>query len=530
VPVRSGASVRLLPDGRHTLAFIKLPGDKPERWAPEWHDLDTDQALRRFPEAESTYRAAISGDGERLAILGRGLDVYAIGSGERVAHLDDAEGAFELALSHDGRRAAVWGLHTVEMLSGGTGQRSGPPPPPPFLSVWDLDRGARLWRDDRLGGQHWFFTRDGRFLMGPPTRIVPEIVRVADGQPLRYGEDILGIAPDGRRALVSDRAGLSLVSPDGSASPPALSRPPRVLLRSADGRAEAVLAPDGSLQLQREGMCTRLDPRFDRDAPIAFSPDGAYFYAIKGNGSSAPAAHVYRTDTGARVRSFGARGAAAQVLPGAGQVIFDGEDGHVRRFQALSGVELPGAEAPRLTYSAPIGGAVHDIRDPDGERASRLSSGYVVSTRDGRYVGTPTYVGEQAVLSMWDLAEPARVLDLAVRDFIDTMALSPYEHFLAAGLLGGRLVLWRRPHYRAVPIDGRHNKRVRALAFDSTDAYLASAGEDGLVLLVNTGTGQVVGKARLPFDWGKGLWFSPDGRELRVETARGLRVSLGIAR
>ena len=57
-----------------------------------------------------------------------------------------------------------------------------------------------------------------------------------------------------------------------------------------------------------------------------------------------------------------------------------------------------------------------------------------------------------------------------------------------------------------------------------------TAAEDGAVLLVDTASGAVVGRARLPLDHATHLWVSPDGRELWADTERSLRVRFRIGK
>jgi len=57
---------------------------------------------------------------------------------------------------------------------------------------------------------------------------------------------------------------------------------------------------------------------------------------------------------------------------------------------------------------------------------------------------------------------------------------------------------------------------------------VASAAEDGTVLWTDAASGAALGRAALPLDKAGYLWISPDGGELRAETARGMRLRFGL--
>jgi WD40 repeat protein len=533
-----------LPDGRRALVFVRRTPHPRATYVPELREIGSGQTLHRFPAVDSSIRVALSGDGQRVAVLDGALSVFSTETFERVAQVTDLEGAGWVHLSHDGRRAVVETLSCISLLGGGAG--SAPRCPPPHLAVWDLDRTERIFRGERGAGNGWVFTRDGRFLTGPETRLVDAIIRVEDGAVLQYGTRIRSISPDARWVLFDAQSGLDLASLDGSGAPPPLSRALRVLARSGDGRFTAGVGADGMLRLEGATTCVRLGmttgvwrgPRspYDhldpKDDQVTFSPDGASLFTVI-HDTSRPLFRAFRTSDGTErwsIRAAGRGEAAAYVLPGAGQLLFQGYGrAEVRRFDATTGAELPAGHAPRVGDETPtFGGATFDVRDPEGARASHLV--IPAATRDGRSVATLAHLNNAFMFSIWDLQDPRRVVDLPAGGLPVRLALSPDERWWAAGTMDGGLRLFPRQGGRPLDASSGHAGRVTALVFTKAGDRLASAAEDGTVVLVDPSSGAVVGRARLPLDRAESLWVSPDGRELWAETARAMRVRFRIRR
>jgi WD40 repeat protein len=533
-----------LPDGRRVLVFVESAPSPRRRLVPELRELATGATIHRFPAVESSIHAALSGDGRSLAILDGALSVYSTDTFERVALVRDVERAGMVHLSQDGRRAVLETLRCAVPLSSSP-RRGEDWCAPPALAVWDLDRTERLLHTAHEAGSGWVFSRDGAYLTGTDTRLVEEILRVKDGASLRFGARIRSISPDSRWVLFDGKQGHEIASLDGSGAPPAFSRAPRVLARSADGRFVADVDGEGRLRLEGPGSCARLgviagpwierspyDHLDEKDEQVAFSPDAASLFTVTGSSSGRVAFRAFRTSDGAErwsIRSTGSHGAGAYVLPSAGQVLFQGEGRfEVRRFDATTGAELEAGRAPGVSYErVPFSAEVVDVRDPDGERPSALVS--PAATRDGRTLATFADLRRAPHLSLWDLLAPRGVVDVVAGGWPTRLSLSPDERLWAAGLRDGTIRLFARDGSRSIAAASGHAAPITAMVFTRSGDRLATAAEDGAVLLVDTSSGAVVGRARLPLDHATHLWISPDGRELWADTERALRVRFRIA-
>lgn len=534
-----------LPDGRRAIVFVEAAAQPRQRLVPELRELATGAVIHRFPAVDSSSRVALSGDGLRLAIVEQALSVYSIDTFERVALVSEVDRTDMVHLSHDGRRAVLETLvcatfcvsedHEVDEGCA------------PVLAVWDLDRGALLLHTPTGAGSGWLFSRDGAYLTGTDTRLIEEIIRVEDGAALRFGSRIRTISPDSRRVLFDGKLGLEIASLDGSIAPLTLARAPRVLARSADGRLVAELDNGGRLRIKGPGSCARLglmtgpwiDPKspYDHLDPdhdqIAFSPDGASLFTMTRTQARQDLFRAFRTSDGAErwsVARGGSQGVGAYVLANARQVIFQG-DGRFElgRFDAIAGAALPAGRAPAIAYKASSGSAeLFDVRDPGGDRPRFLVS--PVATRDGRSLATFGTLDNASRFSIWDPLDPRRVIDVPVGGWPHVLALSPDERLWAAGLTEGGVRIFARDGSHPVDVASGHTRRITALAFTRSGDRLATAAEDGAVLFVDTSSGAVVGRARLPLDRATHLWIAPDERELWADTARGQRVRFGIVR
>ncbi len=536
-------AVFYLPDGQRAIVVVSQGKWPKQTYVPEMRDLNSGRVLHRFDPVDTSIGMSLSGDGKRLALMQNGqLSVYSTHTFERVAHITDVEGAMMVNLSHDGRRAVAEVLRCVILLSNGSEKQLSCPSP--SLTVWDLDNGKRLLRTPNGSGDGWRFTRDGEYLTGPDTRLVQYIIRIRDGAELRFGSRIRSISPDTRRVVFDGALGLEIGALDEKSPVPALVRAPRVIARSADGRLRAGIASDGRLRIESATSCVRLgvttaqwrqalDPLDHLDLgddQVIFSPDGTSLFTVLSASSMHAKFRAYDTNTGIErwsTRAEGRNSGSAYVLPEAGHVLFQANNHpDVIRFRADTGASIHKGSMPRLGYALSITGAMHEVRDPNGDRAGNLYR--PVAGKDGSRVAMSTFIGSKCFLSIWDLRNPRAVEDRPTGCLTRHKALSPDEKWLAASEEGNnvRIFAWR-DHSSSLVSTG-HTGRVTSIVFSPSSNRVASAAEDGTIVWADPKDGSIKGRARLPLDYAQRLWISADGRDLVADTARGLQVRFRI--
>lgn len=538
-PAPAGTTLRL-PDGLRAVVITSQQAGPRTVYTPTLWDAATGRELHRFPTAEIPDAVALSADGERVAVLHDGLEVFSSRTFERVAHLTDAPSVGLVSLSRDGHLAVVSSLRCVSLLaSTATEARC----PPATLTLWDVDRATPLARTDRGAGSHWHFTGDDRFLTGPDTRLVDELLRVDGLAPVAFGERVRSVSPDGRFVLYERGPALAVAALDG-APLPVFERPARVIARSLDGAFSAAFDADGLLRIEGPDSCVRLamaSGRYGRLPPgteaidpardqLGFSADGATFVALTYVDSGRPRVRALDSRSGSERWSMHAtaRSSAAAYLS-AGAVFVQGRGRpEVLRYDATTGALLGTGRAPRLSYTTPaLGGATYEVRDHDGDRVSELT--WATATGDGSVVGNMGYFDNAVWFSRWDLRRPERVLDVRVGDLIGRIALSPDERRWAVGLRGGAVQLFAAASDHPVLVDAGHRGPVTALAFSASGDRLFTVSEDGTLTVSLASTGRVVGRATFPFDRVTSLWVSPDGAGLRAETQRGMRARFAVS-
>ena len=306
---------------------------------------------------------------------------------------------------------------------------------------------------------------------------------------------------------------------------------------------------------------------------VTFSPDGTHVYAVTsgfrhGHQDDPPRVYAWRTTPVEPLRVMGpiSEGTygTAHVLPGPGQVVFSsawGDEGW-RVLDVHSGAEVRRGAHPPVYRGGPPAwsrglcclGCVFQAwnhRKP-GDTPERLGPAPIVSTRDGRSFFAPgdiqpthphAYlelldeppspplpfmdrgkVRQAWLLTRWELETPDIVSQARLGAEMTTLALSPDERRVAAGLDNGDVVVNRTDTHERGRVTGLQTAVV-ALAFSGDGRRLVAADRDGDVVVTDHERGIEVGRLRLPVDHAVHLWLSPDGTELRVDTARGLRVS-----
>jgi WD40 repeat protein len=494
-------------------------------------------AVRRLCAYDEESSLALVDGGARLLVARPGvLEVYELPTGTRTRELP-LPGSEMVVVSSDGRRVAGWTLARVELLGERTGAPAPPPRPPParFLAVWDVATGARLWRDTTRCCDAWDVSADGRWLVPPWHRLGSEIIATATGHVVTFPGRVLAVSPDGKLAAIAIRDGLELWTTAGKpAVAPAhgavvLARGPRgaAVEQLADPRT---LAPGividrgtGASVLAAGSRCTTLFAGGTRSAghTFAFSADGSQLYAVASSASGTDAA-VVRVADGQLLRSIRALGAGGVVVaPALARFVFEVEAG-VRIVDATTGREVASAPAPRVTYSRGPG-LVWDVRDPDGERTSHF--GVLIAAPDGTHlVGATELRGD--VVTLWDLRDVTRTIDLPVRGLVSALAISGNGTYIAAADRDGRVTAWTGPAHTVRSLPASHGW-VRALAFSPNGTRLATGSDDGSVTIIDLTTGSAVASATLVADRPTLVtWL--DAHTLAIDSARHLEFELGL--
>ena len=494
-------------------------------------------AARRLCAYDELSSLALVDGGARLVVAHPGvLEVYELPAGTRVREVP-LPGSEMVELSADGRRVAGWTLARAVLLGRRAGAPVSPPRPlpTPFLAVWDVATGAQLWRDPTRCCDRWELSRDGRWLVPAWGRLGSEIIAAATGHVVTFPGPVLSVSPDGKLAAIGTRDGLELWTTAGRPAV-APAHGVAVLARGPGGAVVEQLADPqplspgivvdlgaGASVLAVGARCTTVfAARRTRDAhAFAFSADGSQLYAARWSTAGTDAA-VVRTGDGQRLHAIRAPGEHRVVLaPALARFVVEVGAG-VRIVDATNGRELASAPAPRVTYSRGPG-QVWDVRDPDGERTSHF--GALVAAPDGAHLaGTTELRGE--VVTLWDLHDVRRTIDLPVHGITSALAVSADGTQLAAGDRDGRVTVWTGPGHteRSLPASPGW---VRSLAFSPDSTRLAAARDDGSVTILDLTTGSAIGGATLVADRPLLVtWL--DAHTLVVDSARHLVFELAI--
>lgn len=423
----------------------------------------------------------------------------------------DPEGAQQFAVSHDGRYVAGWTLERIILVSGGASGSAATPEPPAFLAVWDRVTGKRLWRDETRCCRGWRFSSDDQFLEGRETN---ELLRVTSGEALSFPGTLLPVAPDGQHVLTYEPSGLALWSIEPRRPIVVVPRPRTIVAQSRDGTVSAAL--DGyQLVIERPGRCLALDVQVRPYDAIAFSPDGRKLYAGLDRSGPPPAdprkqseldwptkrtLAVWRTDTGEVTSSVSIVGRAAVFpMPAAGQVAF-ALDNKLAVFDVRTG-QLAKAASSAWVSRPPVF-AHHLVLGPRGELAQTADD--IVETFYGPVTAFAT--------ARHPHGRPP-------------VALAPDERHIAAAGRGGAILLWDRDR-KPIPVAASHTGEVEVLAFSPDGHLLATAGEDGMVILTEAASGATLGTIALADDHATFLWWSSNSTRLVIDTARRFRITV----
>jgi WD40 repeat protein len=498
--------------------------------------VDASGAARRLSSYDDQSALALVDGGARLEIARPGeLTIYALPAGTVVRKLPLSD-TDVVMLSPDGRRVAGWTLSRVR-FSGGIEAEPPPPQPRPltFLAMWDVASGALLWNDTTRCCETWDFSADGQWLVPPWHRLGSEAIATATGRVVTFPGRLMSVSPDGVHAVIGTRDGLELWTTAGKPAL-ALAHSELVLARGPGGAVVAELAAvrplgrgiltylgTGAIVLAVGDRCTTLFPDQETrgDHAFAFSPDGSQLYTARWSAAGTDAA-IVRVEDGVPVHAIRAHeGHYVIPAPALGRFVFAVRGG-ARVVDATTGREVASAPSPRVTYSRGSG-LVWDVRDPDGERTSRF--GALVAYADGVRLAGATQLREE-VITLWDLEDVLRTVDLPVSGVNSALAVSPDGAHVVAGDRDGRVVAFTGPAHTSRDLPPSRGW-IRALAFSPDSKLLAIGSDDGTIQLLDIATGSSVGTATLVADRPLLLTWV-DAHTLVVDSSRRLAFELTL--
>jgi len=257
---------------------------------------------------------------------------------------------------------------------------------------------------------------------------------------------------------------------------------------SPDGRhIAAAFEPWGAALWDLDGNRLAIGDRVDRVNDLAFSPDGKYLATAESG-----AAHVWRSDTGAKVAelsgqdlravSFSRDCASLAAAGGAGVTVWDWKSGREAAhspFQIGLGAAIL---SPGGYYMAQSNGFRVDVyevatrhqlaRTPQEQNTSILAF-----SASGNLLATATW--SETAARVWQTRGAAPVAKLQQDDEVEGLAFSPNERYLATAS-SNTTIAWDLTQQRPVA-RVKQAGRVGAVGFSSDGKYLVSGSSDGTI-------------------------------------------------
>lgn len=316
----------------------------------------------------------------------------------------------------------------------------------------------------------------------------------------------------------------------------------QTLAFSSDGHLIASGARDGMVRLWQIRDRTLLRTFEYGQGPIralAFSPDNTNLALAFGHRHI----HIRRVRDGALIHTLHGHRQAVRTLTytSDGRLLASGaEDGHINLWK-------PGEESPAKTLRDFMGIVTQISFSPDNRTlASGSWDGSIRLWRPGngliwqhleeqRYPISHCLFSPQGhtlssltiheeVVRIWNVHNGEMIKSLSHNGALTSLAISPQQHYLAAGSGDGNVMLWSYPPDETsaeVTLVG-HQQAVRSLAFDPQGKYLVSAGQDPFLLVWKLSR-SAARRIALPANCGMvtRIRFSPQGEWLFVATENG---------
>ena len=460
-----------------------------------WRVGAAEPVLRR-PATRADPRLALAADGSAVAVAGRDLGVRAWTVADGVEHLHDetARDVGLLAIS-GGARVIALGRGVRVELRGALAR--------------DLDLAGRVvaLAVSGDGAAIAVATDDGAVrvedVAGDAAVRLPHD---APARALALGDGAAWIATGADRVVrIWDRAGSLHHELRGHRGEVI------ALAVSADGDAVVSAEFAGARRWQlADGGATRLGG--PRAAGLALAAGDGWLAAAGADGS------VWRWAPGAAAAErLGAHAAAATTLAigDAGLVVSGGDDRTVRAWTP-DGARVLGAHggAVRAVAIAPGGAVAASAGDDRVVRLWSLADGAeqvigwhgAAVTALAFTAGRVVAIADEPVVRVWDPAGGAP-RELALAAPATALAVAP-GGAIAVGTRGGDVVHW--PAAGVATVIARHRGPVRDLAFAPDGRAVASAGDDGRVIVARPGAAPRVLAGH--DDFAVAVAFAPDGR------------------
>lgn len=313
----------------------------------------------------------------------------------------------------------------------------------------------------------------------------------------------LTIGPDGQTLAAGFEVGVAMLwnMADGTARGGPLrvgAQVYSVAIGPSHGSATllATTSEDGTAQLWDAATGARVgDPLTGHTSSalsVAFSPDGATLATTSNDGST------QLWDTTTRTT----RGAALSGHTGwIRSVVFTPDGSSLATGSADSTIRIWSLDTSR-PRGKPLIGETNDM----GSVTALNSDGTILATGS-----------TESGVRLWDVAtrtpHPSQLA--AVSGYVDCLAYSPDDKWLAAGGYDGKLRLWKLGTPDPPTILTAHTSEINSIAFSPDSATLATAGKDGKVRLWNVATGAQRDGPLVEDRWAfKLVEFSPDGTRL----------------
>lgn len=481
----------------------------------ELWDLDSKTVVRTFPHRAPVLDVAISPDGRVVATAGgNNVKLWDAGSGLLLKTLPHARGLRHVSFSTDGRLLLSVSNEIV-------------------AHVWDVASGNLLWtlahKSEVTGAA---FSPDGTLAATASRDGTAKIWNMSTGAmtattAVEAAMNTIAFSPLGDKIVTGGIDGTARIwGTDGALLDVSRSFNSQVVsvAFSPDGQSEVGIDDSGKgiAYSQAQGPVTFLG----QDAPghrAMYAFDGLSIATVAGS-----TVRLWEPNGEARLRGIHnfAAAATAVAFDPAGKLLASGAaDGNVLVQKGESGVPVRtrnvGAPVVALGWArngtlmmAAKDGTVHLSRDAGATEASGLAHGSdlvgAALRDDGAAIAT---AGTDGYIRIWNASTDARMLEVHVGTGLNSVALDPTGHLVAAGVANDVVVYDAQTGKPLGSLVG-HTDQVTGVAFSPDGKLIASSSRDHNARIWDAKTLKPLRILRRHTAFVSGIAFSPDGRWL----------------